>query len=272
MWYWAVYRVDNKQQIMFIQEVSLNIHGADPDDVYQEMDLLLGLYRQSGQKQGKVETQYTASGRIVALPYTLEVDSLATCYNNDYVNRQLDRLQELTGQAVHIQCMGATGPEPLANVCQCPTTPFYLLHTDYVTLLSPVRCGGCNGSVPLYRLRCGGETSFYSLLSWETNYQSCDSLQMNCTVGERWATRQLSDIHSALSKEGRGLAAELEAVTGVPVYYYLYNYRALSLAKDQQRPCPVCGQPWLLSEPLHDRYDFQCTTDRLISELTSNSH
>ncbi|MBT9394681.1 Zn-ribbon-containing protein [Hymenobacter sp. NST-14] len=257
---------------MFIQQVSIDIQAAtDPGLVFEELGGLMGLYRQSGQKQGKLESQYLADNRVLALPYTLEEDSLAACYNNEYVNRSLERLAALAGQPVQIQCVGSTGSEPLSGVCHCARSPFYLLYTDFVTLHSPVLCGGCNGSIPLYRLQHDGESSFSRLLSWETNYRACDSLQINCTVGEQWATRQLSDVRSALSKEGRALAAELEALTGVPVYYYLFNDRAISVARDQRRPCPACGQPWLRTESLHGRYYFQCVPDRLISALSTNN-
>ncbi len=63
------------------------------------------------------------------------------------------------------------------------------------------------------------------ILSWETNYISCDSLQMNCEVGERWALNQMQEITSQLSKQGLEICRKIEELTSIPTYYYLHNYK-----------------------------------------------
>ena len=111
---------------------------------------------------------------------------------------------------------------------------------------------------------------YMPILSWETNYISCDSLQMNCEVGERWALNQMQNVKSALTKQGLRICQKIESITDTPTYYYLYNYRkykdvALSMV------CPNCKSNWRLKDRLHDLYDFKCDDCRLLSTVSFNS-
>lgn len=253
---------------MYVQQLKLPLTpGADAQALFEEVEVLLGSYYQHGQIQGRWSQPLLGAGAITAQLLTLEADALAPEHNGPYVAKSLARLRAL-GQEPEVGLLGVTEPG-YAGACRCAHRPYYILFTHCLSLASPVRCGGGHGAVPLYRLPA--DLNRHALLSWQTSYQACDDLQLQVAVGERWATRQLSDPRSALSQWGRQLAAHLEELSGVPAYYYLFNYRRLSRARDQQRPCPLCGQPWTLPEPRHGLYDFCCAPDRLLSSVTPNN-
>src|SRR5207237_2311956 len=134
---------------------------------------------------------------------------------------------------------------------KCLKLKFNCVITHYVTIESPLACGSCFRSVPLYRLPKYDDHDYMQILSWETNYISCDSLQMNCEVGERWALNQMQEVKSQLSRQGLKICQRIEELTDVPTYYYLHNYRK-EKSNPLSRPCPVCGDKWNLKEPLNN--------------------
>ncbi|OIN57874.1 DUF2310 family Zn-ribbon-containing protein [Arsenicibacter rosenii] len=255
---------------MYVQKVSLEIKSdAAIDEVVDAFIVLLNFYRGSGQKQGKIESQYVSGNTVTAYPFTLECDSLDKSHNNFYVNRQIEKLETICQSDVQITTIGKSHDD-YTGPCTCHKPEFYILKTDYISIDSPVTCGSCNHRVPLYRLPVYEDHGYMPILSWETNYVSCDSLQMNCEVGEQWATRQMQDVRSQLSKQGITICHTIEQLTAIPTYYYLYNYRRRP-NKVTQNHCPNCKQPWSLKKRLHRFYDFKCDFCRLISTVSLNT-
>ena len=148
--------------------------------------------------------------------------------------------------------------------CKCKKSAFYILITNYLTIESRLKCGSCNNSVPLYRLPIYEDHGYLPILSWETNYIACDSLQMNCEVGERWAINQMQDIESQLSKQGLRICQKIEELTNIPTYYFLYNYRKVK-NNDPLMPCPKCKSKWDVKNRIHGFYDFKYDNCRIIS-------
>lgn len=252
---------------MYIQEIAISIKPeADRDEVYEAFCLLLSFYRGSGQTQGKLESQYFEGNKILCLPYTLEKDSLDPKFNNHYVNRQIGTVEGLCGSKLQFKTLGKLY-ECYDGPCSCKKPGFYILTTNYISFSSPLTCGSCYRHVPLYRLPVYYDHGFMPILSWESNYNACDQLQMNGEVGERWALNQMQEITSQLSKQGRNICSKIEELTSIPTYYYLHNYNKYK-GPSASRPCPVCNQPWELKTPLHDHYDYQCTTCRLVSTVS----
>ena len=252
---------------MYIQEISIDIKSqVDKDMLWGEFSLLAKFYRDSGQTQGQIASQYISDDRIVYLPFTLEKDSLDKKYNNQYVNKHTKTVEELCNSIISTKTVGETH-EGYTGPCTCEKPDYYILITNYLTIESPLTCGTCHRSVPLYRIPAYYDEGYVPILSWETNYISCDSLQMNCEVGERWALRQMQEIDSQLSKQGLEICGKIEDLTSIPTYYYLHNWKK---RKGQQllKPCPVCKGKWELETPLHNRYDFKCDNCRIISTVS----
>ena len=137
-------------------------------------------------------------------------------------------------------------------------------------LASPLSCGDCFMSVPLYTIPPTYDNSeYYDVLSWELDYQACDRLQMNCRTGERFGIQQMSEPDSTLSQQGRDICDRITRSTGKPTFYFLYRYvKRTTLAREQARRCPGCGGNWLLEQRWHI-FDFRCDVCRLVSKFSS---
>jgi len=123
--------------------------------------------------------------------------------------------------------------------------------------------------VPLYRIphTYAADPSYYDLRQWEAQWKAFDRLQMMCGPGERFATRQISDNRSELTKVGLDLCRRIETSSGVPTYYYLHRGEGRSIKKEMSRTCPSCARPWRLDKPLHHFLDFKCDHCRLVSNI-----
>jgi len=255
---------------MYIQEISLEINSnVDKNEIVDEFGILMSHYRGNGQIQGNIQTEYIFGNKLIGLPYTLEKNSLDAKFNNFYVNKQTEKIEELCTSKIHINTVGKSY-DTYISPCICKKIDFYILITNYITIESPISCGTCNHSVPLYRIPKYHDHGYMPILSWETNYISCDSLQMNCEVGERWALNQMQNFNSTLTKQGLKICQALETSTGTPTYYYLHNYRK-NKAGFQMNLCPNCNHSWALKSRLHNFYDFKCDHCRLVSTISMNS-
>ena len=255
---------------MYIQKIYITVNSDyDTNELIDEFGLLMSFYRGSGQTQGKIESQYFSDNVINALPYTLEKDSLDTKNNNHYVNKQIDKIESLCNSKIKISTQGTCYSTP-TTVCTCPKPDYYILTTNYLSIDSPITCGGCNKSVPLYQLPKYYDYGYMPILSWESNYQSADTLQMNCEIGERWALNQMQEVDSALTKQGLNICKKIEELTGIPTYYFLHNYKK-ERGDVTQKKCPKCKNQWHLKEPLHDFYDYKCDNCKLLSLISPNS-
>jgi predicted nucleic acid-binding Zn ribbon protein len=252
---------------MYIQKVSIKVKSkVDIDEIAEDMDLMMNFYRGSGQKQGNLESQYVSKRKIITFPYTLKKNSLDNKFNNFYVNRQIEKIETKAKAKIKFKTVGKTY-ESYDGVCKCKKPTSYILITNYITIVSPIICGKCTQSVPLYRLPIYYDYGYMPILSWETNYSSCDSLQMNCEVGERWALKQMQNLNLQLSKQGMEICKKIEKSTNIPTYYYLYNYNKYK-NDDKNRPCPKCHQKWNLKKRLGKQFDFKCYKCRIISTLS----
>ena len=255
---------------MYIQKLSIDIKtNTNKDDLIEQFGLLMAFYRGNGQTQGKIESQYIDNKRIICLPFTHEKNALDKKNNNFYVNRQSMKLEELCNSKLSYKTAGKTY-KSYKTPCKCKRSDFFILITDYISINSPLTCGTCFKPIPLYRLPVYYDHGYMPILRWETNYISCDSLQMNCEVGENWALRQMQEIKSQLSKHGLEICRKSEELTSVPTFYYLHTYK--NYEGDQLRwPCPGCTQKWNLKAELNNQYDFKCDNCRIISTISSNS-
>jgi predicted nucleic acid-binding Zn ribbon protein len=256
-----------KRNQMYIHEISIDIKTKEnKDKLVEEFGLLISYYFGNGQTQGRTESQYINDNKMVCLPFTLEKNSLNKKFNNFYVNRQIKKIEELCKSTLQYRTVGKSS-DSYKTPCKCKKSNFYILITNYISIESPITCGTCNKSVPLYKLPIYYDYGYQPILNWEKNYICCDSLQMNGEVGERWALNQMQELKSPLSKQGLEICRKIERLTTVPTYYYLHNYDKY---KDDKlsRPCPNCNNRWNLKEQLYKLYDFKCDKCKLVSTLS----
>jgi len=195
-------------------------------------------------------------------------DSMEPVFHKKYVQRSI---QALASAGLASPVVKIIGEDPYsASADNCKQRRSFILFTNYVSVESPLRCGDCFSPVPLYEIPATNDEDYCNVISWQSDYQSCDTLQMNCSTGERFGTSQISRLDSSLSKRGVEICAAIEKSTGVPTYYYLYRSNGRSSHQEQKRSCPSCGKSWLLDKQLHDRFDFLCETCRLLSNIAWN--
>lgn len=239
--------------------------NRDSDLAVDTIYSLLGALRMNGQILGR-EYPIGQRGRtyrcFVLIP---ESSSLDEGLANKYVKEVLRKLVE-AGLEFSYEIIGEE-PES-APVCKCHAPGSYILFTHYVSLESPLRCGDCFGTVPLYKIPSTYDDEYYDIITWTSDYQACDRLQMNCSTGERFGTQQISRFDSSLSKRGIEICKKISKVTGIKTYYYLYRNTSLGRNAELRRKCPSCGGDWLMDNPFHDKFDFRCNKCRLLSNIS----
>ena len=191
-------------------------------------------------------------------------DALAAIHHNKYVKKALAALADAGLKQPTVRVMDEEGSGPVED-----GPDSYILFTNYLAIESPLRSGATFAPTPLYKVPpTYDESEYYNITSWQSDYQACDTLWMNSAVGEQFARRQLSNVSSDLSNQGRELCAQITTLTGLPTYYYLYRQlQRTSWLKETLRKCPGCGGEWLLPEQWHI-FDFQCDGCRLVSNIS----
>jgi predicted nucleic acid-binding Zn ribbon protein len=197
-----------------------------------------------------------------------ERSALAARWRNEYVRDGIKSLERAGVAPPRIRVIGPEAAEGSEDRCEKRRT--FILFTTFLAVHNPLRCGDCFRPVPLYRIPHTSGGDYHDIVSWNSCYQACDTLQMGCTGGERFGMKELSRHDSHLARSGRAICGRIEAATKVPIYYYLYRYGGRTLERERARPCPSCGGRWLLPEPWHRLFDFRCKPCRLISNIAWN--
>ena len=253
---------------MYKQKISISINSKfDRDKLYDEFETLMSNLGKTGQVLGNYESPFITDNELFSYQTTLERTSLSKKYFDEYTKKRLSDIEQWCNSKLKTEVVGKAIPE-YKGVCKCKKPDFYILFTYALNRSGFLDCGNCKKIVPIYKLTQLTYNDRYEMLSWETNYKACDDLQLGCTVGEKWATKQMSDPNSQLSKQGNDICKKIWEATGIPTYYYLYNYRHIAPQKDKARLCPSCNGNWLLKERLLDFYDFKCDICKLLSTFS----
>jgi predicted nucleic acid-binding Zn ribbon protein len=188
-------------------------------------------------------------------------NSLDNAHNGKWVRQAVERFVACGGSEPCVTLIGEDAES--AGPCECKEQSELVLFTTYLAMESPLRCGACFQSVPLYCVPPTYMGEYWDLLNWEADYQACDTLQMHCDTLERAATREMSQLNSSLTQSGLQVCQQIQNLTEKPVYYYLYRNGGRS------RKCPSCGGEWLLPEAWH-KFDFKCEQCHLLSNIAWN--
>lgn len=242
--------------------------GVDENELWHQFYMLLSNLRHSGQLVGRDMNPYLHNNKITATIVTATEETLENKYNNSYVNKTITSLEKLCSNKLQISFVGY-GEEQKNAICICKKSKHYLLR--YFAEYSPLQCGTCFKSIPLYKISKLKDDGFEPLTSWMSNMLACVLLDINCNVGEKWAIKQQADPNTELGRLGISVAKLITEKTSIKCYYYLHNYAKRSVAKDNARPCPSCGGQWLLNKEMHHWVWFKCDKCLLMSGKTTNS-
>lgn len=218
------------------------------------------LGREFGVTHHALGSQFEFQARV-SLP---EQESLLPDYNNEWVNQALFLAEQAGVTFAFFEIVGRDYNENDIALDKSPS--FQLLYTSYVDSSSPLYHGDLFQAMPLYYLGDQPELT-ERIIRWQENWQACDQLQMNGSVLEQTALDEISEVRSELSQQGRELCKEIEQISQIPTYYYLYRLGS-DEAVEFHRQCPNCNSDWKLPEPLHEIFYFKCDKCRLISNLS----
>ncbi|ULH18076.1 Zn-ribbon-containing protein (plasmid) [Deinococcus sp. KNUC1210] len=240
---------------------------GDSDVISDKVNTLIAALRMNGQVCGREWPISTSNKDVVVTVLVPERSSLDESHANRYVSRALAGLGEVGVARPRVEIRGRDISS--ASSCICKVISSYILFTNYTSLESSLRCGSCFQPVPLYRIPASSNDEYNDIIVWQSDYQACDRLQMNCRTLERAATRELSSFDSNLSKQGIEICDRIFSSTKVPTYYYLYRYNGRSKKRERERLCPSCRKDWLLENPWHI-FDFKCDSCRILSNVAWN--
>jgi len=253
---------------MYAHRIEFTSDERDRSEQFSELtNSYLGTLRMNGQICGSEWPLIRGKRGCSAIVLTPEAFSLDERFDGKYTREAKTKLSQ-AGIAVGSSLMGQDY-DGLA-VCDCEPVNGYILFTTYLSLESPARCMECFKPRPLYRFPSMPSGEFYEVITWQSNYQACDRLQMNCMVLEAEATGELSGISSELTIQGRKTCDQLSTITGQPFYYYLYRADGENASAEESTLCPACGGTWLLAKPLHSLFHFKCDNCRIVSNYSWN--
>ena len=184
---------------------------------------------------------------------------------SEWQRRTRERLEVDLSGSIEVRAAGQQRPTPPRLRDQ---ESLYLF-THLADPWSPV-CAGTDGRpIPLYRLPISSEQRS-ELVFWADAYRRYDHLQLQCGHLEMPAYREMAEVGSELSREGREHCADLEAATGLPTYYFLHRYFAHAKG-EPDRLCPGCGRRWrrrLTAAPFRGLggFEFRCDGCRLVGQ------
>lgn len=200
---------------MYIQEITLELTpDLDADLMMDEFNWLMASYHRNGQVLSGSQTQFISGNRIICLPYTLEKDSLARKHNNDDVNRQLKRLEQLCQNPIVYRTIGVDYKNS-ERVCECQVPHSYVLTAVSFSKDSAVMCGECRQSVPLYRLPKTDGSNYASVLNWQLSSQIIDGLEI-INLNNNAFPSVGKNIIKVLREDGQELCKKIETLSGVP--------------------------------------------------------
>jgi predicted nucleic acid-binding Zn ribbon protein len=198
-----------------------------------------------------------------------EKNSLTSKNNSIYANKVIKKLGKNNGCSPEFIYTGRDADNINYKVPENSSS--YILYSG---LESPLYCGDTFKPIPLYKiLETDHDGDDYDNINfWNKDYQRLYGLWLSSRDYEGFAQEQLQEVHSPINTWGRELCEIIEKITGVPTYYFLFNYRVCTEQQDKQRKCPITGNDWYFKgKTSSDFFAFKCEESRLVSELSTNS-
>lgn len=236
------------------------------DDASNAINRYLSSCRMNGQISDREWPIIYRDNSYIVNVMTPEKTSLNPKFDNDYVN---NAKKELASFGLNKPKILSSGKDIESSIVgKLDDSEYLILFTNFLSLESPIKSGKDFRPIPLYNLPKTYDKEYYDIICWQSDYKYCDELQMGCETGERFGTKEISDVESSLSKRGIKICKNISELVNIPCYYYLYKGNGRSANTEANRTCPICGsEKWKLEEPLHSIFDFKCDKCRIVSNI-----
>lgn len=253
---------------MFVFEIKLDIKYTN------ENDYIVGCFwsfisslLHNGQILNSVDiVAKNDNNKLLVSVICPELNSLSSVFYDKYLIESVNKIQKISKSKIKFKLIGKDAEsDKNSNIECCNKTEFYILFTHSFDIYSPIRCGNCFCSIPLYKIY---KSTDNGVRRWQKDYIRFDDLQLNCDLHEKFALNEMSKITSDLSQSGLEICKNLEKIMNKPAFYYLFYYSKNNYKKDINRKCPSCNDDWLLEEPLNDFFRFKCDKCRIVSSLS----
>lgn len=257
---------------MYVFEITIknsNIPGYDSFEY--DMFGYLRFLQDNGQILPRDDHLPVTQGSITKITVICpELEALSNEYMNPYAKQMYDKIIQGTGNPITHQMVGFDYDYPLPRFSPPNQSSFYVLRYGWS---SPIVDGITNQGMPLYKmpLQALDDRFVDELWSWHRQAQALYRLWLGSVPDiEAFALQQRQSVDSSHSQIGRKLCQQIEAVTGIPTYYFLANYRDWSKEEDMTQKCPLTGLEWRIDPKISDYIDFKCEESRLVSEFSQN--
>jgi len=246
------------------------IFGAVPQkqrlDAEDAIESYISVLLHNGQAVGSY-FHVIQDGELCAYVHLAGVNALSPKYESNY---SPDRLQKLISIFGHKPRWSVEDDEVPKRDVTWTSAPFLYLFTYFNDWESPLCRGDNDKRIPLYKIP-GSHEDREAVHFWQRSYRDLDSIWLGCGRLEIPTYRELAEVDSELSQQGRDSCMKIEAATGVPTYYFLMRYWGRQKG-EANRLCPGCGRPWRTKIPRSPKkqfceFTFQCTRCRLVSHL-----
>jgi predicted nucleic acid-binding Zn ribbon protein len=182
---------------MYTAQVKFKIQKKVKDESQTDLvDSFFSTWRMTGQVLDKIYFSFIKNQYIFMEVLIPNKGSLSKKYANKYTKESYKKLKSVGLSQPKIKILGE---EPQGyNKCECKKVKEYILYTTYVQIEPALRCKKCFGYIPLYKIPpIYDNADYYPLIHWQSDYQSCDTLQMNCRVGEKFSMKEMREYRSA---------------------------------------------------------------------------
>ena len=143
--------------------------------------------------------------------------------------------------------------------CTCSSPSHYVLQYIPEWMGSPVMCGDCHCSVPLYKLANNrNECEFDDLLRWRKIFRGFIE-QYRAGINGRYSYDQIRNCRSEFAVQGKRISGKVEQRTGVVTFYPIY-----SLHERKPEKCPQCGSYFVNDFPNAIIFDRCCRNCRIV--------
>ncbi len=243
------------------------------DQQYEDWVHLADSYVYFLERTGQIiagKHQFSINANIIRIPVICpEKDSLSLKYCSAYNLEVIEKIEQ-NGNEIEAVYIGRDSNNPNYKVPE--NSSYYILRSGWE---SPLLCGDTHQPIPLYKIPCTDHNGvdYDNIFFWNQDYARLYGLWLSSGEYEKFAQEQLQDHKSAINKRGRAIAKIIEKLSGVPTYYFLFNYRNCTEEEDKQRKCPITRQTWYVKGKKASSFiAFKCSDSRLVSELSTNSN